>query len=192
MLNGVFVCPRRDVFMFARCIAYITSPHTSHLVRSSELCKIRSDLRQVYSDTGTHTRSGSVPSQICDLLSRHLTSPIFARFMMLCCLSYFDSFHVQHPTVLSPTPSWYFSYHSLEHLNFSQPALKYYSKYINKEKQLLQYDSLTLQNVSRLCLTIRQAICPVDLDLFRAFGLLLGSVEGLHPADIQQKEEWKM
>lgn len=39
MLNGVFVCPRRDVwglvFMFARCIAYITSPHTSHLVRSS-------------------------------------------------------------------------------------------------------------------------------------------------------------
>lgn len=74
---------------------------------------------------------------------------------MLCCLSYFDSFHVQHPTVLSPTPSWYFIYHSLEHLNFSQPALKYYSKYINKEKLLLQYGSLTLQKT-----------CPGSASLF--------------------------
>lgn len=41
-VRPLFVCPRRDVwrlvFMFARCIAYITPPHTSHLVRCTVSC----------------------------------------------------------------------------------------------------------------------------------------------------------
>lgn len=41
-VRPLFVCPRRDVwrlvFMFTRCIAYITPPHTSHLVRCTVSC----------------------------------------------------------------------------------------------------------------------------------------------------------
>lgn len=139
MLNGVFVCPRRDVwglvFMFARCIAYITSPHTSHLVRSSvqyTVSCVRSAATYVKCTRILEPIQGLARYRVRFVTFSRGTSPIFARFMMLCSLSYLDSFHVQHPTVLSPTPSWYFSYHSLEHLNFSQLALKYYSKYINK------------------------------------------------------------